>query len=124
MPQGAYGNEFPLLKGRPVLDVESCPALGSIGDLVLFNPLEIAIAILVPQTPRDGQALSIGVANGGQANLAMGFERRRSSHRFWDADQSIYAFKSHVDVAPIWGKAVTAGNNATNTLSPYVVLSK
>jgi hypothetical protein len=122
LPQGRGGNEFPLLLGRPLVDIESMPVLGSLGDLVFFDPSQIGIAIVVPGTPRDGQSLSVGVAGGWQANQAMGFERRRSSHRYWDTDQSIFFFKSRIDVAPVWGTSVTAANNATNTLSPYVVL--
>jgi hypothetical protein len=122
-PQGLGGNPFPLLKGRPVLDVESCPVLGQPGDLCLFDSSQIGIAIVVPNTPRDGAALTMGVTDGGRANLALGFEKRRSSHRYWDTNQAVYFFKARLDVAPVWGQSVTAGNNAANKLSPYVILT-
>jgi HK97 family phage major capsid protein len=123
MPQGVGGNEYPLLKSRPLLDCESCPVLGQPGDLCLFDASQIGIAIVTPASPRDGAALTVNVASGWQANLEMGFEKRRSSHRFWDTDQSIYMFKTRLDVVPLWGQSVTAGNSATNKLSPYVILT-
>jgi hypothetical protein len=41
VPQGVGGNEFALLKGRPVVVAEQCPALGTPGDICLgrFEPI-------------------------------------------------------------------------------------
>jgi HK97 family phage major capsid protein len=37
IPSGVNANEFPLMKGRPVITVEQCPTLGTTGDLILAD---------------------------------------------------------------------------------------
>jgi Phage capsid family len=56
LPAGAFGNEFALLKGRPVFEIEQAPVLGSVGDIILAD-LGKYIVVDGGQTP----ALSVDV---------------------------------------------------------------
>ena len=81
IPTMAVGNPHPYIKGRPLLTVENCPALGSIGDLILADPSQVGVAVHVPKetSPADSP-LMVGIMEGGAANraiMAMGTERRR-----------------------------------------------
>jgi HK97 family phage major capsid protein len=37
IPAGVFGSPYPALRGRPVVAVESCPALGNVGDIILAD---------------------------------------------------------------------------------------
>jgi hypothetical protein len=69
---------------------------------------------------------TLGVVSSDFANdaLAMSMEKRRSSHRYFEMDQSVYFFKCRLDIKPLWGSPVTPANSssAANTLSAYCVL--
>jgi len=96
-PAGAGGNEFPLLKGRPVLAIEQCPVLGTVGDIVLADFSHYVIV--------DG-----------------GINPTLSTHVQFVNDQAVWRFVLRVDGQPGWASPITpyAG---TTTRSPFVALA-
>lgn len=86
------------LKGRPVLPVEYCDTVGDLGDIVLADFSQYAIA------DRGGvQAAS-------------------SIHVQFLTDQTCFRFTYEIDGQPLWRRALTP-LNSTNTLSPFVTLA-
>jgi HK97 family phage major capsid protein len=96
IPAGANGNVFPLLKGRPVLTIEQCPAVGTVGDLVLAD-------------------LSKYVILDGGMNSAI------SLHVRFDSDQALLRFTMRVDGRPSFTTPISP-YNGTLTRSPFVAL--
>ena len=75
IPAGVNGNKLPLLKGRPVLTVEQCPVVGSVGDLILADLDHYVIV--------DG-----------------GMKYAMSLHVRFDTDQALLRFVMRVDGKP------------------------
>lgn len=86
------------LKGRPVLPLEYCAALGTEGDIMLV----------------DFKQYSVG--------LKGGIEAAMSIHLRFDYAESVFRFRFEVDGQPWWNAPFTPfkGNN---TLSPFVTLA-
>lgn len=107
MPQGMFGNPFPLLKGRPLLPVEPCPSLGATGDLIVG----------------DWSQYCLGVRSdvSGYPDIEGSIERMASSHLYFDTDQTVFRFKLRVDGKPIWTQPVTIADGS-QTAGPFVVL--
>jgi HK97 family phage major capsid protein len=127
MPQGVNGNDFPLLKGRPLLDVESCPAFGQIGDLILLDPSQILVAVMVPKAPggRIESPMLWGVRNTMDVLRELPVQFQRSEHRYWDQDITVMMTKLRCCIRPLWSQPHTPANSSTgNTLSAFVVLSR
>lgn len=120
------GQPWPLLKGRPLLDVESCPAIGTPGDLILFDPTQVAIAVMVPGQDKMRSPVMVGVADGWEVNMASGLERRTSAHRYFDNDEFVFYSKLRACIRPLWTSTITPANTSStaNTVSPYVVLDQ
>lgn len=93
-PRGAYGNEFPLLKGRPVHVVESAPAIGTAGDIVLGD---FSHYILV-----DG-----------------GVKPALSTHVRFNNDEAVFRFSLRVDGQSAFAAPITSGGRQR---SPFVTL--
>lgn len=96
IPAGACGNQFPLLKGRPVLTIEQCPLVGTVGDLVLADLSKYIIV--------DG-----------------GLNAMLSLHVLFDSDQALFRFTMRVDGKPGFSSPITPYNGAA-TRSPFVCL--
>jgi HK97 family phage major capsid protein len=96
IPAGVHGNEYPLLKGRPVLTIEQCPTLGTTGDLVLADLSKYIIV--------DG-----------------GLNAMLSFHVLFDSDEVSFRFTMRVDGRPAFTSAITPYNGAS-TRSPYIAL--
>ena len=96
-PAGANGNEFALVKGRPVIVAEQCPALGTPGDIVLADLSQYIIL--------DG---------GLQSALSLDVD--------FLSDQGVFRFVLRVDGMPAWQTPITP-YNGTLTRSPYIVLA-
>jgi hypothetical protein len=96
IPAGVNGNEYPLLKGRPVLTIEQCPTLGAPGDLVLADLSKYIIV--------DG-----------------GINTMLSFHVLFDSDEVSFRFTLRVDGKPGFASAITPYNGGT-TRSPYIAL--
>ena len=100
-PAGSMLNtgEFGLLKGRPVIPVEYCPTVGTVGDIILWDP---ASYIIVDKAGGPQMASSIHV-------------------RFL-TDEQTFRITYRVDGQPTWSSALTP-YNAGDTLSPIVKLA-
>ncbi|MGC1861900.1 MAG: phage major capsid protein [Methylocystis sp.] len=97
IPAGAAGNAAPLLKGRPVVEVEQSPALGSVGDIVLADLSQYIIV--------DG-----------------GLKSAISADVYFISGQAAFRFVLRVDGMPAWASPITA-YNGTGSRSPFVTLA-
>jgi HK97 family phage major capsid protein len=97
-PGGHQGNPFPLLKGRPVLPIEQCPVLGTVGDIVLADPAHYVLV--------DG-----------------GVTPALSAHVDFVEDQAVFRFVLRVDGQPAFASPITPYNGSTSTRSPFVALA-
>jgi len=97
LPAGFNGSPTPLLKGRPVLVVEQCPALGSVGDIIVAD---LSHYIIV-----DG-----------------GLTPALSAHVNFMSDQTVWRFTLRVDGQPAFASAITPFKGNT-TRSPFVTLA-
>lgn len=96
-PGASAGQQYGELLGRPVIPIEYASALGTAGDIILFDPKQY---VMIDKN---------------------GLQRASSMHVRFLTDEMTFRFTFRVDGQPVWRSAVTPfrGNN---TLSPYVVL--
>lgn len=97
-PGGISAAPFATLMGRPMIPVEFCQTLGTVGDLILWDPS--AYCVLSKGTP----------------------ETAMSMHLRFDYDESAYRTIFRVDGDCWWSTALTP-KNGSNTLSTIVALS-
>ncbi len=95
---GLSGQPYSMLLGRPVLPMEQCAAIGSVGDIVL----------VVPSKYR-------WIEKGG-------LNAQTSIHVRFDYDETAFKFTYRAGGRPIWPNPVTAYKGATQR-SPYVALA-
>ena len=88
---------FGTLLGRPVIENEYCPNLGTAGDILLASPSAYAL-----------------ITKGG-------VEAASSIHIKFDYDETAFRFVYRVDGQPYYNAAITA-YDAVNTVSPFVAL--
>lgn len=96
-PPGTRGNEYGMLMGRPVIPVEYCATLGTVGDIILVDPTQYLM-----------------IDKGGQ-------QAASSMHVRFLYDEMTFRFIYRVDGQPAWNSALTP-YKGSNTLSPYVAL--
>lgn len=96
-PGGLSGQEYGSLKGRPVIEIEYCPTLGTAGDIMLVAPSQYAL-----------------ISKGG-------IESASSIHVQFVTDETAFRFIYRVDGEPEWASAVTPFKGSS-TVSPFVVL--
>ncbi len=95
---GAAGAPYDTLFGRPVVPIEQCSTVGTVGDIVLADLSQYILA-------EKG-----------------GLEAASSMHvRFLYAEQT-FRFIMRVDGQPVWQSALTPANG-TNTVSPFITLA-
>jgi HK97 family phage major capsid protein len=94
---GASSSPYATLFGRPVIPVEYCAALGTVGDIGLFDL---------------SQYLMIDKG---------GVETASSIHVRFIYDETVWRFVYRVDGQPIWNAALTPKSGAA-TQSPFIVL--
>jgi HK97 family phage major capsid protein len=128
MPQGAYGNPYPLLKGRPLLMTECCPDLGTPGDLICADWSQYIMTY--KKARPDESPLSFNFA----APPADGFHRgafglpddavggRLTFEKFYDSDEVAFLWKFRGDGHWIWSGTMTDGSG--NTVSPCSVIAQ
>lgn len=92
--EAPYGTIF----GRPIIENEYCPYLGTVGDLLLASPSQYAM-----------------IAKGG-------IQSASSIHVRFVYDETAFRFVYRVDGQPIWASAVTA-HDGTASISPFVALA-
>ena len=96
---GLSGQPFGTLMGRPVLPIEYCSTLGTVGDIILAD---LSQYLLIDKVGGVRQATSIHVA--------------------FTTDEMAFRATYRVDGQPIWRSALTPANGS-NTLSPFVTLA-
>lgn len=99
-PPGVNGNNSPygLLMGRPVIPIEYAATLGTVGDIVLFDPQQYVM-----------------IDKGGVAQAS-------SMHVRFIYEEMTFRFTFRVDGQPVWNSAVTPFKGS-NTISPYIALA-
>lgn len=99
MPAGGLsGAPYATLFGRPVIPVEYCSTVGTVGDIILADFNEYLLA-------RKG-----------------GIQSASSIHFRFDYDETVFRFVLRIDGQPAWAAPLTP-KNGTNTLSPFVALA-
>ena len=99
MPQGTAGAEdWPRLKGRPLIVVEQALPVGTPGDLLLIDPTTYALATMDPR-------LDI------------------SADVDWTSDQVLLRLVWRVDGRPLYATPVTSYSDGT-LRSPYIALAQ
>jgi len=97
-PGGLSGAQYGSMFGRPVLETEYNPYLGTAGDVMLISPSNYAL-----------------ITKGG-------IEAASSIHIKFDYDETAFRFVYRVDGEPLNAFAITA-YDGTNTVSPFVALA-
>ena len=97
-PGGFNGLTYGTLLGRPVIETEYNPALGTLGDIILVSPSQYYMI-----------------------EKAGGVQTASSIHVNFIYDETAFRFVYRVDGAPLWYTTLTG--NDTVTRSPYVVLA-
>lgn len=97
------------LKGKPMMEVEQCPSLGTEGDVILCDLMAYALGV------RGGMAP-------GATGAGMGVETAMSFHLYFDRNQSAFRYSFYVDGQP-WVVAPLTPFKGSNTLSPFVTLA-
>jgi HK97 family phage major capsid protein len=99
-PPGVNGNAGPygLLMGRPVIPIEYAATLGTVGDLILFDPQSY---VMIDKN---------------------GLAQASSMHVRFLYEEMTFRFTFRVDGQPVWKQAMTP-YKGTNTISPYVALA-
>ncbi len=97
-PGGLSSPHYATLLGRPVVTIEQCPTLGTVGDIILVDLKQVVAA-------------TRGTV---QASTSM--------HVAFLTDEMAYKFTFRVDAKPWWYSAMTPFKG-TNTQSPYIGLA-
>lgn len=99
MPAGGVsGAPYATLFGRPVIEIEQCNTLGSLGDIAL---VDLSQYLLIDKG---------------------GINSASSIHVRFLYDESVFRFIYRVDGQPIWKTALTPFKGS-NTLSPFITLA-
>lgn len=118
MPMGAYGNPYPLLKGRPLIAVEQTSKLGTYGDLVLADWSQYALAVRVVDGESTAPSFELGFGRPG-----LEAERSLSSHKGFNTDEVYFKYKSRLDGAPLWIQQVKLADGSNQFNGPFVALN-
>lgn len=97
-PGGMSGNMYGTLMGRPVVETEYNPGLGTLGDILLVSPSQYAL-----------------ISKGG-------VQAASSIHVQFVTDETAFRFVYRVDGEPAWAAGVTM-YASTDTVSPFVALA-
>lgn len=97
-PGGLSGSPFATLFGRPIIPVEYCQTLGTVGDIILADLSQYKLIDKV------------------------GLQSAVSIHFRFNFLESTFRFVLRIDGAPVWPTALTP-KNGTNTLSPFITLA-
>jgi HK97 family phage major capsid protein len=97
-PGGLSASPYGSLLGRPVIETEYNPYLGTVGDILLASPSQYAL-----------------ITKGG-------IQSASSIHVAFVSDEECFRFVYRVDGQPIWASDVDAFDG-THTVSPFVALA-
>lgn len=98
-PGGVSGAPYATLMGRPVIEIEQCATLGTVGDIILADMTQYFV---------------------GQKST--GIEAASSIHIRFDYGETVFRFVLRMDGQPGWLSALTPANG-TATQSPFVTLA-
>lgn len=98
-PGGLSDSPYATLLGRPVLPVEFCATLGTVGDIILADMSQYV-------------TISKGSA-----------DTQMSMHLRFDFAENAYRTIFRIDGRPWWHSALTPASGSSNTLSPFVALA-
>ena len=99
MPAGGVSQApFATLMGRPVIPVEYCATLGTVGDIIFWNPTQY-----------------IQIEKGGM-------QADQSIHVRFTTNENTFRFITRVDGQPLWNSALTPFKGS-NTQSPQITLA-
>ena len=99
MPPGGIADApYGRLKGRPVITIENCPTVGTVGDIVLADLSQYFLA------------------------EKAGIQMASSIHVQFLTDESAFRFTYRCDGVPAWNAALVPAKG-TNSLSPFVALA-
>jgi HK97 family phage major capsid protein len=126
MPQGQFGNPYPLIKGRPLLFCEACPAKGNPGDIVVADFSDYT---MIAHRTDSGSTLAFNVTqptdsgHTGVWGLPAGTVESRSSDEFlFTNDEVVFLWKARLDGHFNWSTQVTNINGSK--VGPAAYLSK
>ncbi|MCC7371634.1 MAG: phage major capsid protein [Chloroflexi bacterium] len=97
-PGGLSASPYGTLFGRPMIPIEQCSTLGTVGDIILADMSQYIVA-----------------EKGGMQSAS-------SLHVRFLYDEATYRFTLRVDGQPLWQSALTPAQGS-NTLSPFVALA-
>jgi len=97
---GAAGSPYGTLFGRPVIPIENCATLGTVGDIILADMTQYLL----------GQKTN-------------GIDAQTSMHVKFTTDEMAFRFKLRVDGQPWWSSTLTPYKGSSNTVSPFVALA-
>lgn len=95
---GASGKPYDTILGKPLIEVEQCQTLGTVGDIIMADL---------------SQWLAIEKG---------GLQTASSIHVQFVTDEQVFRFVARVDGQPLWNAALTP-YKGTNTVSPFVSLA-
>lgn len=97
-PNGVSGSPYATLMGKPLVPVEQCETLGTVGDIIFADFSQYALV-------RKG-----------------GLNTSSSIHVKFLTDEMTFKFSMRVNGKPIWKNVLTPAKGTGNTLSPFVTL--
>jgi len=98
-PGGVADSPYARLKGRPVVPIEACAALGDLGDIILVDL---------------SQYWALTKAGGIQSDTSI--------HLYFDQALTAFRFIFRVNGQPAWSSTITRQNGSSNDLSWAVAL--
>lgn len=96
---GASGQPYGTLFGRPVVPIEYCPTLGTLGDIILADMTQYQ-----------------GIRKGGVQSAS-------SIHVNFTAAETVFRFIYRVDGQSLWHSYLTPKSGSTNYLGPFLVVA-
>lgn len=107
LPQGRYGNEVPLIKGRPVLVSEACPTIGTQGDLICVDWTDYALVLHKPNPTDSGLAFTLSQPKdtGHLGVVGMpedAIDGRMSDEFLWGNDEVCFMWRFRADGHFLW----------------------
>lgn len=98
-PGGLSAAPYATLMGRPVIETEFCQDLGTVGDIILWDPTTYLTA------------------------MKQGVQAATSMHVYFLTSEQAYRFTQRIDGKSWWTSALTPRNGSSNTLTNIVVLA-
>jgi HK97 family phage major capsid protein len=127
LPQGVGGNqEFPLLKGRPLIMSEQCKPAGTPGDIILCDFSQYWLVLHAPKKSDTGLAFDVGIPrnDGFQGIVALPenyVEQTSSDQQNFNLDEVSFKWKLRADGRLGWRTPLTNINGAQ--VAPAVIIA-